>query len=47
MFVSRHQDAGQDHNLLIVDTSFENMAKFKYLGTTVTKIAFEKKMRAD
>jgi hypothetical protein len=36
MIMSRHQTVGQNHNLLMANNSFENMAKFKYLGTTVT-----------
>jgi hypothetical protein len=43
--MSCHQNAGQNHNLLIATTSFENVAKFKNMRT-VTKIAF-KKLRAD
>jgi hypothetical protein len=36
LFLSRHQDAGQNHNIKIGDRSFENVAELKYLGTTVT-----------
>jgi len=33
MVISRHQNAGKNHNLLIANKSFENMAE---LGTTAT-----------
>jgi hypothetical protein len=36
MLLSRHQNAGQNHNLKTGDRSFENVAQFKYLGTIVT-----------
>jgi hypothetical protein len=32
MLLSRHQNAGQNHNIKIGDISFENVAQFKYLG---------------
>jgi hypothetical protein len=34
MLLSRHQNAGQNHNIKIGDRSFENVAQFKYLRTT-------------
>jgi hypothetical protein len=34
--VSRHQNSERNHNLLIANKSFENVAQFKNLGTTVT-----------
>jgi hypothetical protein len=34
MLLSRHQNAGKNQNIKIGDRSFENVAQFKYLGTT-------------
>jgi hypothetical protein len=36
MLVSRCQKAGQKHSIKIGNRSFEGVAKFKYLGTTLT-----------
>jgi hypothetical protein len=36
MVMSRLQNVGQNHNLLITNKSFENMIKVEYLETTVT-----------
>jgi hypothetical protein len=36
MLLSHHQNAGQNHDIKIDNRSFENVAEFRYLGTTVT-----------
>jgi hypothetical protein len=35
MLLSRHQNAGQDHDIKRANRSFENVSQFIYLGTTV------------
>jgi hypothetical protein len=44
MLLSRHQNEGQSHDIKIANRFFENVAQFKYLGTTVTnqKLILEK-----
>jgi hypothetical protein len=36
MLLSQHLNAGHNHDIKIVNRSFENIAQFKYLGMTVT-----------
>jgi hypothetical protein len=36
MLLSRHQNVGQNRDIIIANRSFENVSQFKYLGTTVT-----------
>jgi hypothetical protein len=36
MIMSRYPNSGQNQNIRIADKSFENVAKFKYLGMTLT-----------
>jgi hypothetical protein len=36
MIMFRHPNSGQNQNIRTAIESFENVAKFKYLGTTLT-----------
>jgi hypothetical protein len=36
MLLSRHHNAGQNHEIMIANRYFENVAQFKYLEPTVT-----------
>jgi hypothetical protein len=36
MLLSRHQNAGQSHDMKLANKSFENVAQFRYLETRVT-----------
>jgi hypothetical protein len=36
MLLSRHHNGGQNRDIKITNSSFENVAQLKYFGTTVT-----------
>jgi len=36
MFMTHHQNAGKNHNLMIANKSYENVVKFKYLEMSLT-----------
>jgi hypothetical protein len=36
MIMSRHPNSGQNQNIRIANESFENVEKFRYLGTRLT-----------
>jgi hypothetical protein len=35
ILLSRHQNAGQNHDIKVVNLCFENVAQFRHLGTTI------------
>jgi hypothetical protein len=35
MFMSYHQNAGQNHNVKMANNSFENITQFKHLGMKI------------
>ena len=48
MVMSRDQNAGRCHNIMIDNSSFGKVEQFRYLGATIRiKILFGKKSRAD
>jgi hypothetical protein len=48
MLMSRSQKIGQKHSIKMANRFFEDVARFKYLGTTLThQIACTKRLRAD
>jgi len=46
ILMSRHQNAGQIHSLLIASKSFENVEKFKYLGTISNKNCIHEEIKS-
>jgi hypothetical protein len=48
MLMSCSQKIGQKHSIKVADRSFEDVAKFKYLGTTLTdQNCMHEEIRAD
>jgi hypothetical protein len=48
MIMSHHQNSGQNQNIRIANESFEKVATFKYLGTTLKiRMTFLMKSRVD
>jgi hypothetical protein len=36
MLLSRHQTAGQNHDIKVANRCFENLTQFRYFGRTIT-----------
>jgi hypothetical protein len=48
IFMSRNQNAGQNHNMKIYNKSLERVEEFKYWGTTLTnRNSIHEELRAD
>jgi hypothetical protein len=46
MLLTPHQNAGQNHDMKIVNRCFENVAQFRYLGMTITnQTGYKRKLR--
>jgi hypothetical protein len=43
--VSRHQNAGQSYDIKIANRCFENVAKFRYLGTITNQNLIQEKIK--
>jgi hypothetical protein len=47
MIMSCRVNSGQNQNIRVASESFENVAKFKYLGMTQIRMTFIMKTRID
>jgi hypothetical protein len=48
MLLSRHQNAEQNYEIKIANRCFENVAQFKYFGTSITnQNLMRRKLRRD
>jgi hypothetical protein len=48
MLLSRHENAGENHDIKIAARCFENVSQFRYLGTTITnQNLIQRRMNSD
>jgi len=45
--MSCHQNAGQDHNIMMANKSIENVAKFQYLGTAANENCIQAEIKTN